>query len=418
MRKSISQILYILTYLGVMLMVVLVPIERMFMAHGYAPIGLIGRITAVLWIIYMIIARGKHIERVINIPTLFVFLWVLWGMASFLWAQDQAQAVNTSFKLIQLVGYFIILQYFLGDKKLMNKTVLVLFAVTSLAAVYSIIIWHGQGLPRAILSHMQNPNEYGRNLGIALLLFPIVNNLANSTFKKGLANAGAISIGTALFLTSSRGAWIGLAFSIFMVLIRYAKAIHLKEAAIVFLGAALCMILVVEVGNNYYGKDVLQTRLLGTLDSDGAGRADIWKVGLELAKNNMFFGVGLGGFSRAFPNYIPYTDVDMDLDVQWSAHNIYLSLWGELGLIGLAIFLCMAGYVLIKQSKCGYSKNTMAGLLILLFLLGSGFFKGMLYAKYFWFALAFVVATNKQKEDSNSYRINNRSLQKRGNIIG
>ena len=74
----------------------------------------------------------------------------------------------------------------------------------------------------------------------------------------------------------------------------------------------------------------------------GAGRLDLWNVTIELIKQRPFTGYGFGQIKTYIvPNLLttPGSKWLMDTRTEVSAHNTWLDVTGDLGLIGLAIFV-------------------------------------------------------------------------------
>ena len=77
-------------------------------------------------------------------------------------------------------------------------------------------------------------------------------------------------------------------------------------------------------------------------------RLQIWEISWELVKQQPLLGVGLGNFyapyrAQAFAMYSP--------PLEWEvvkAHNLFLNLWLEVGLLGLLVFI----YLIIIYSHC------------------------------------------------------------------
>ncbi len=109
----------------------------------------------------------------------------------------------------------------------------------------------------------------------------------------------------------------------------------LRAAALVAFSITLLLALV------YFGPDVLFDRLAdGARDGAAASRVDFWKETLFLIRDYPIFGSGLGTYASAIQRYRSTAPLLL-LDF---AHNDYLQILAELGLLGAApLFLC-AGY--------------------------------------------------------------------------
>ena len=75
----------------------------------------------------------------------------------------------------------------------------------------------------------------------------------------------------------------------------------------------------------------------------GSGRTDIWKIGWRMVEAKPVTGIGVGNFQNSSIHYQirpGAATVRTDLaDNPSVAHNSYLEMWAELGLVGLVLFL-------------------------------------------------------------------------------
>lgn len=151
----------------------------------------------------------------------------------------------------------------------------------------------------------------------------------------------------AVFLTVSRGGLIALTSSL--------------VAAIVFggrwRGRVALLALVVAFGAAYYITALApahaRDRILNTVQGQEKveqGRTTIWQVALRMGKANPIKGVGAGNFPTAARHYIQQPGTlartDLILDTPKVAHDIYLQIFAELGLVGLSLFLLIIFFAL------------------------------------------------------------------------
>ena len=135
--------------------------------------------------------------------------------------------------------------------------------------------------------------------------------------------------------------------------------------------------------------------IINIVASGGSTRIDIWKVGFNLFKDNLWFGVGFENFPYAFQHYIPLTNIEGYVNLFEGPHNDWLRIGGELGLIGLLIFIILQINIslsLIKsiQQKISleiyYFSLIIFGLLI--YTLCNGFFSSFIWRKSYWLILS------------------------------
>ncbi|MCK5123363.1 MAG: O-antigen ligase family protein [Candidatus Pacebacteria bacterium] len=103
-------------------------------------------------------------------------------------------------------------------------------------------------------------------------------------------------------------------------------------------------------------------------ETSNMGRFQIWNETLMSVKDNLFLGVGFGNFPLILDESIANSKKGA------SAHNIYLDILSEIGIIGLAIFL----FILIEILKTSYN---------LFFKLKTGYLKifaGSFFVYFVW----------------------------------
>lgn len=130
-----------------------------------------------------------------------------------------------------------------------------------------------------------------------------------------------------LLLTTSRGAWLAfLASALYM-------SAWLKSAA-VFLSVLGIVLLITHIFYPPYVRERL-LRFFSFSDTSGVDRQIIWQAGWKMFVSKPWLGLGLGTFMFNFKQFVvkdyPYGIV--------YAHNCYLQMAAEIGIIGLASFL-------------------------------------------------------------------------------
>ena len=156
------------------------------------------------------------------------------------------------------------------------------------------------------------------------------------TKDKRLLYITAIALmGVSLLLSGSRGGLIAfIAEIIFLVLLTTGT----KNRSNLALKFALAVLLFVAVigGAIFVGGDTSLTRVAETAASSDltTGRSNIWKVTVEVIKANLPFGAGFGAFGVA---YTPHDNMSGGLGRVEQAHNDYLQVLADAGLIGLLI---------------------------------------------------------------------------------
>lgn len=192
-----------------------------------------------------------------------------------------------------------------------------------------------------------------------------------------------------LFLTTSRSAMLGTVVSIaILVGINIRRLIIPLVVVIVILGLAISLIPYLQI---YFRDSLAMAQSLGD-------RMSMWSVGWRIFKQHPFLGNGVNTFFEHFRNL--RTDVDKYKKGSY-AHNCFLQMAADIGILGLASFICFIFLVLylnIKRAATNFFtfRNSFVlglSLGVVAFLVHS-FFDTNLYslnlAGLFWLSLGFI----------------------------
>jgi putative inorganic carbon (HCO3(-)) transporter len=134
----------------------------------------------------------------------------------------------------------------------------------------------------------------------------------------------------------------------------------------------------------------------------GTGRTSIWAVGWRMVEAHPLTGVGAGNFPVSSVHYLLKPGLiqrsDFIVDKPKVAHNLYLGVLAELGVVGLALFLSIIGFslwcVVSATRQFVRSKDRRMELLsralfvALVALLAADFFLSEQFSKQLWLLLA------------------------------
>jgi O-antigen ligase len=154
-------------------------------------------------------------------------------------------------------------------------------------------------------------------------------------------------MGVALILSGSRGGLVSLIAMVVFTLIlanwnRRSERIGLK------IGLTVLLVGVLIAGAILIGGESSLTRFAETAVSNDitTNRTYIWGVTLEVIKNNLPFGAGIGAFAAA---YTPY-DTMNGIERVEQAHNDYLQILADAGIVGLIL----AGFFVYQLFRTGF----------------------------------------------------------------
>ena len=172
-------------------------------------------------------------------------------------------------------------------------------------------------------------------------------------------------MGVALLLSGSRGGLIALLAEIFFLVILTTETRSYGQY-VLKIGLSVALVATIIIGSILIGGESSLTRIAETAAAQdiSTDRFHIWSVTLDIIKNNLLFGAGIGGFAAAYTQYDNVGGVER---VE-QAHNDYLQVLADGGIIGLIIgalfvfWLFRAGLRNIK-TKNTYRRGVAVGAL-------------------------------------------------------
>ncbi|MDD5258597.1 MAG: tetratricopeptide repeat protein [bacterium] len=293
-----------------------------------------------------------------------VLLYLLWGIIVFIKTpfKSSMSAIDEFIRLVYYTGiYLAVSDYFSQDRK-MKVLANFLLVTVSCAIIYGFMQlfgkdpfnWSGAFNTR-VFSTFGNPNFYAAFL---VLTGPLILSYFFTTQNKTarvlyglLFTANTVS----LFITGSKGGWLGIAgsISIFtMLMVRY--VVHSRRLKVYLVTFTLTAILVSAFGVYRYSmqrKDSLHFRLL------------TWRSTINMIKLNPVTGNGLGTFRLLYPAYRDREIFRIEGKHQTETQhpeNEYLEIINDQGLIGIGLYLWLLYTVFsrgLKRIK-GYLSQT------------------------------------------------------------
>ena len=184
---------------------------------------------------------------------------------------------------------------------------------------------------------------------------------------------------TVFILTESRGAWLGFILGLFL------WAFLSRDKKILL---SICIFIIILIL-----MPASKIRITETFKPAGdSGRFAIWHSGIAMIKENPFLGKGLGTYMDHFRRYATIPGV-------YYAHNCYLQIWAEAGILSLLSFIFFVGSILYKGIRAfkNSSDILLGGVIcVIIGLLFHMFFEVHLYslqlATLSWFMLGLTMA--------------------------
>lgn len=363
------------------------------------------RLAAVaLFLATIVLVASREDRRGDFLAEIPVVTWLLvallgWMLMSLAWAQSASEAWIALGRLAAGVAVFLA-TYAAVTERRAALAVYIAFCAAAAGAIVIGLVAPTEDLDSVDRLHTAffDPNELAFTLVAAIALGGGLIVALRRPEARIAATAGVALAALGLVLTVSRGGLIALGVAL--------------VAAIVFGGrwrgrlalAGLMLIAATVVYFSTVAPNSARERV--TEISQGQirleGRTTIWTVGWRQVKQNPVAGVGAGNFKTTAREYLRQPGaIATTLEIIRTpkvAHNIYLEILAELGIIGFLLF----GAVILFCLRCAFlaarayaargdpagEAMSRAALVAAIGMLAAGFFISQEYDKQLWLVLA------------------------------
>ena len=281
-------------------------------------------------------------------------LFLGWSLLSFSWAAEPGAAIGVTGRFALNAILFMIVFTAIGNRRQAVMVTAAILAGAVAAAAYGMVNIGSTAYAGRLGGSGLDPNELGSVLvaGVALSGALWVNLRRSPGLQLAAAAGGAFCL-FGIFLTVSRGGILALtAVCIAAILFsgRWRLRVVLATTAI----AATTFVYFTVVAS-----PEAKERISSTTQGEARvpdGRTTIWELGWRMAKANPVEGVGAGNFRNSAKEYLlqPGALTRSDqilLDTPQVAHNTYLGVLAELGIVGLGLFLTLIGFSLTSSLR-------------------------------------------------------------------
>jgi O-antigen ligase len=310
---------------------------------------LAGVLVALSWLATLAIRPAVRRGFVGTHPTLTftAVIFVAWSVISLAWAKEPSLGVTAISRYALNLLLVPIVYAAIRNRRHVHWLVGILVAGATLSALYGMVLARSSALAEGT-SRLSGAGQDANYLA-ALLVSGIVLAVALVTIRtlpprlRALSFLAVIVMLVALIDTVSRSGMVGLGAAL--------------VAGIVFAGrgrrfvfVAVAMAIALSVVAYYASVASPAARARITSVQGGSGRTDIWAVGWRIVKAHPINGVGVGNFPDTTIDYLLQPGAIGSslfiVDKPQVAHNIYLEVLAETGVIGLALFLGIIGSLL------------------------------------------------------------------------
>jgi O-antigen ligase len=403
--------------LGAALILGLAPLEGVATYSGQSAVKLITVLCVGIFILKMIFSRK---EVIFDRTSILIIILIVWALITVIWSPDQSSSLSEwiSFAL-QAVLYIILINFIESREDLkialwghvIGGTILAIGVTNQMVRTEFLRSQDVLGL---------GINLASRLIGLNLLLTFLLYQFKHKSLAKLLLLVSFISSGIGVVATLSRGTWLGIAMalSILAVFFLFSRKLTIPFGQILIWAIVAVVIFMVLsnfiLSEHALDKLVYRFRTGFSLSDSAGGRFEIWKVGWQIFSDAPIQGHGFNSFSQEFRPYYDDSGLTGSFHVAESkhAHNAYVQLATELGLIGLGVFIAMAmnlfyrAVQLLKYREIGTIAFFLA---IFTFLFVATMVDSGITRKYLWYTFSILALMTQYGVRSNA--LNNETKQ-------
>jgi O-antigen ligase len=286
-------------------------------------------------------AAGARNWRKPNAVLLFAGIFVMWSAASWLWSLDPsatARRIRTFIELLAMM--WLIWQFCRTAVRQRNLLQAYVFGAAAASAIAFWRYFHNQQTYylRYAASGF-DPNDFGLVLALAIPL-ALYLAICERSLLRWLYLATVPTLIAAVLLTASRASLIATFVALTFAVLAWRAADRTVRVVSLILVAALALSLVRFA-------PAPQRKRLATIPNEITrgtlhDRTRIWKTGLRVLRQHPILGIGSGAYPKAVE---PWLGKPKIAGFQYVAHNTFLSVLVECGIIGFAIYALLFGTI-------------------------------------------------------------------------
>ena len=315
--------------------------------------------TVILFAIFLvkIINTGEYCLKKTKLELPLILFTLVLVLSLFI-SETKRVSLNDFIIFFSYIFIFFFIINNLNQEADFNSFIHLFFIISSLVSIYAIMQYYGFD-PYLKDLHILTSTIGQKNWisNYLAMIFPVIFSyfLLEKSIRNKILYFILLSIlYTTLMICQSRGIWISISitviFAIYIIFkFKFCEIFKRNKKWLFSLLITFLVITIIYSTDNPLNKSAITVpqRAMSTFDEQDPSintRLLIWKTTLEMIKDRPIFGSGIGTFKMNYLNYQAEFLKNNPYYIKYSvkageAHNEYLQMWAEIGIIGLGIFM-------------------------------------------------------------------------------
>jgi O-antigen ligase len=376
-----------ITFIFTLILVFSIPWQNMLVLPGMGTITRAIGLSAIIVALFLVILE-KRIKE-IPLVILIMIVFVLWNIITYFWSINPGRTIGRVVTYTQLLAMvWLIWQVCKTNDDYMR--IIQAYILGSYVAIFDMMVsyFSGQASDFRIAATGFNPNWLAISLALGI---PMAWHLLYKKHDSKLflfLNTLYIPLTIfAIILTASRGGLIATVVGLTVIPITFFHQRTTVKLLISTLFVIIIFISIIAKPTAFENLERNIERLMGTGEMIQTGQLNyrdvIWRAGFKVFSENSIIGVGSGSYSQA---------VESLLSRRYGAHNAYLSVLVDTGIIGIILFLLIMVVSIIPNMNSRSTEKYFYLILLLTLIIGL-IPANMEYHKATW--LVFILLSSK-----------------------
>lgn len=329
-----------LAFLLSLVLILVMPWENTVLLPGVGTLSrIVGLVAAPVWILGVVVSG--HVRRP-SLYHLLAALYVAWAAVSIFWSRDPLNTAEATLTYVQLL-LLVFLLWDLYDTPDRIRLGLQAYVIGAHVAVLNILFRYATDRSGATLRYTvsgANADNAGLLLALGMMIAVGLGLFITRQDRRGLllwVNLAFVPLGfLGIALTATRAALVTTIPSLLFAAASLGRLSLMKRLAVGLIVVAGVLAIVPLIPAT--SVDRLLTTGPEIASGTLGGRGYIWKMGIQRFAESPVTGVGAGAFKTA-------------VGIGNVAHNAFVSVLVELGLVGFGLFMAILGIAALQATR-------------------------------------------------------------------